>query len=150
MLQASDRFLFVFYDFEINKNNKYSASATVHVPNLVCLQQFCSRYENIQDMNIDYKPICTRMQAFWDDPVGDLLTFFCKPRPWCSKMVGIAHNAKAFDLRCLVNRAILLKWKPELILKWLKILFMKMEHIKFVDTISNMTCSLRKSPKGLE
>jgi len=43
VLPVSDRVLFVFYGFETTQDTKYSDSATVHVPNLVCLQQFCSR-----------------------------------------------------------------------------------------------------------
>ena len=47
-LPASDTVLFVFYDFETTQDNEYSDSATVHVPNLVCLQQFCSKCENLR------------------------------------------------------------------------------------------------------
>jgi len=52
-LPASDTVLFVFYDFEKTQDTKYSDSATVHVPNLFCLQQFCSKCENIQDVSLD-------------------------------------------------------------------------------------------------
>jgi hypothetical protein len=39
----SDGVLYVFYDFETTQNTRYSDGvATLHVPNLVCLQQFCS------------------------------------------------------------------------------------------------------------
>ena len=37
LLPVSKRVLFVFYDSETTQNTKYSDSATVHVPNLVCL-----------------------------------------------------------------------------------------------------------------
>jgi len=37
--------------------------------------------------------------------------------------MAIAQKANAFDLHILLNRAILLKWKPELTLYGLKILF---------------------------
>jgi len=52
---------------------------------------------------------------FWNDPLGDLLTYLCEPRPWANKIVLILHNAKAFDLHFNLNGAILLEWKPELI-----------------------------------
>ena len=61
-----------------------------------------------------------RKHSFWADPVGDLLTYLCKPRPWANKIVAIAHNAKAFDLHNILNRAIMLKWKPEPIMSGLK------------------------------
>jgi len=37
---ASDKVLYVFYDFETTQNTKYSDKATLHVPDLVCVQQF--------------------------------------------------------------------------------------------------------------
>ena len=52
-LTASDTVIFVFYDFETTQDTNYSDSATVHVTNLVCVQQFGSKCENIQDTNID-------------------------------------------------------------------------------------------------
>jgi len=33
--------------------------------------------------------------TFWDDPLGDLLTYLCEHRPWDNKIVAIAHNARA-------------------------------------------------------
>jgi len=40
---ADDGVLYVFYDFETTQNTRHWDTAIVHVPNLVCLQQFCSR-----------------------------------------------------------------------------------------------------------
>ena len=60
----------------------------------------------------------------------------------------IAHNAKAFDLRFILDRAIFLMWKPKLILNGLKIICMTMEHLTFIDSISFMPCSLRKLPEA--
>jgi hypothetical protein len=120
-LPASDTVLFVFYDFETTQYTRYSDSASVHLPNLVCLQQFCSKCENAQDISIDCEQCGRRKHTFWDDPVEDMLTYLCKSRFWCTKMVVIAHNAKAFDLHFILDRAIFLKWKPKLILNGLKI-----------------------------
>jgi len=60
--------------------------------------------------------------------------------------VAKAHNAKAFDLHFILNRAIKLKWKPELITNGLKIISMKMEHLVFLDSVSFLPCALRKLP----
>ena len=56
----------------------------------------------------------------------------------------IAHNAKAFDLHFIPNRAIFLKWKVELIMNSLKIMCMRMEHFLFLDRISFLPFALRK------
>ena len=75
------------------------------------------------------------------------MTYLCETRPWASESVAIAHNAKAFDMHFILNRAIKLKWKPELITNGLKILSMKMEHLVFLDSVSIFPCALRKLPE---
>jgi hypothetical protein len=116
-----DNVLFVFYDFETTQDTKIKETAKLNEPILVCLQQFCTNCE----MQDDYKQDCARcgkrQHSFFEDRVGDLLSYLSEPRPWCKKVVAIAHNAKSFDAQFIMNRAILLKWTPELILNGLKI-----------------------------
>jgi hypothetical protein len=81
--------------------------------------------------------------------VGDLLLYLTEPRPWANMIVAIGHNAKAFDFHFMLNIAILLKWKPELIMNGLKILCMEMEHLVLLDSVSFLPCPLRKLPKVL-
>jgi len=42
-LPRSDNVLFVVYDFETTQDTKVSDSATLHFPNLVCFQKFCTQ-----------------------------------------------------------------------------------------------------------
>jgi len=144
-LPSTNDVLFVFYDFETTQDTKINESAKLHVPILVCLQQFCTACE-MQDE--DDKQDCARCgkrrHSYFEDPVGDLLSYLCEPRPWCKKVVTIAHNAKAFDSQFILNRAILLKWTPELILNGLKIVSMKIHHIQFFDSVSDLPMPLRK------
>ena len=103
-------------------------------------------------MQDDYEQDCARcgkrQHSFFEDPVGDLLSYLCKTRPWCKKVVAIAHNAKAFDAQFILNRAIFLKWTSELILNGLKIVSMKIHHIQFLDSVSYMPMPLRKLPEA--
>ena len=46
---ASDKVLYVFYDFETTQNRKYSDKSTLHVPDLVSVQQFCPQCEDTED-----------------------------------------------------------------------------------------------------
>jgi len=108
-LPSADDVLFVFYDFETTQDTKISETATVYVPILVCLQQFCTACEMQDDYEQDCARCGKRQHSFFEDPVGDLLSYLCEPRPWCKKVVAIAHNAKAFDAQFILNRAILLK-----------------------------------------
>jgi len=139
---------YIFYDFETTQNKTYSDTAKEHLPNLVCVQQFCARCEEFQDYSIDCDRCGRRRYTFWNDPVGDLLTYLCEHRPWASKIVAIAHNDKAFDLYFILNRAIILKWKPELITNGLKIISMKMEHLVYLDSVSFLPCALRSLPEA--
>jgi len=145
---SADNVLFVLYDFETTQDTKVSETAKLHDPILVCLQQFCTACE----MQDDYEQNCVRcgkrQHSFFEDPVGDLLSYLCKTRPWCKKVVAIAHNAKAFDAQFILNRAIFLKWTSELILNGLKIVSMKIHHIQFLDSVSYMPMPLRKQPEA--
>jgi len=136
-------------DFMILRKPKIRGILTrqKNVPNLVCVQQICARYEEIEYCSIDCERCGRRSHSYWNDPVGDLLTYLCEPRPWASKIVAVAHNAKAFDLNFILNRAIKLKWKPELIMNGLKNLSMKMEHLVFLDSVSFLPCALRNCPR---
>jgi DNA polymerase III alpha subunit (gram-positive type) len=140
----SDNVLFVFYDFETTQNTKISDLATVHVPNLVCIRQFCSLCEMQPYIDVDCGK---RKHAFFDDPVGDP-SCLCKPRQWCEKVVAVAHNEKSFDAQFILNRAIFLKWKPELIFNGIKIMCMKMHHLTFIDSVSFLPMPLRKLPEA--
>ena len=103
----------------------------------------------MEDAERDSEWCGKRKHSFWDYPVGDMLTYLCKPRPWIKKIVAIAHNAKAFDLHFILNRAVLLKWQPELIMNGLKIMCTKMQHLVFLDSVSFAPFALRKLAEAL-
>ena len=43
---TGDKVLYVFHDFETPRNTENTDKAKLNVPNLVCVQQFCSRVED--------------------------------------------------------------------------------------------------------
>jgi len=143
----SSNVLFVFYDFETTQDTKFSDSGTEHIPNLVCLQEFCSHCETQPDISVDCERCGKRRHSFFDDHVGDLI-YLCAPRQWCEKFVAIAHNAKSFDAQFIFNRAIFLKWQPKLILNGLKIICMQIQHLTFIDSVSFLPMPLRKLPEA--
>jgi len=120
----------------------------VHEPNLVRLQHFCSKCENVSDIEQDCSQCGKRIHSFWDDPVGDMLSYLCESRPWLEKIIVIAHNAKAFDLHFILNRVILLKWQMELIMNGMKIMCMRVEHLVFLDSVSFLHFALCKLPEA--
>ena len=115
---------------------------------LVCLQQFSTACEMQDDYEQDCARCGKRLHSFFEDPVGDLLTYLCEPRHWCKKVVAIAHNAKVFDSQFILNGAIVLKWTPELILNGLKIVSMKIHHIQVLDSVFYMPMPLRNLPEA--
>jgi len=130
-LPRSHNVLFVSYDFETTQKTRFTDSATEHVPNLVCLQQFCSLCENLSDIDENCERCGKRKHSFLEDPVGDLLTHLCETRSWCDRAIAIAHNARGYDAQFMLQRAIFLKWNPKLILNGSKIICMKMENLTF-------------------
>ena len=90
-----------------------------------------------------YERCGIRKHTIWDDPVGDILTYLCEPRTWIKQIIAIAHNAKPFELQFILSRAVLLKWRPERVMSRQKIILMKMEHLKFIDSISFPPIPLR-------
>jgi len=90
----------------------------------------------------------SRSHAFFVDPVGDLLSYLCKPGPWCEKVIAITHNAKGFDAHFIFDKAILLKWTPKLILNGQKIVCMTIHHLTFYFSISYLPMALRKLPEA--
>jgi hypothetical protein len=144
VLPSGDGVLFVFYDFETTQDTQYSETARLHFPNLVCLQQFCSRCESSENVDENCTQCGKRKHSFWEDPVGDLLSYLCEDGPWFKQIIVIAQNAKAFHLHFILKRAIFLKLQPEVIMSWQKIMCMKMEHLKFIDSICFLPFPLRK------
>jgi len=103
---TGDKVLHVFYDFETTQNMRYSDKATLHVPELGCLLQFCSQGEDVENTGNCVR--CgKRKHLFWGETVGNMLTYLREPSPWANKIVAIAHNAKVFDQHFIQNRAIM-------------------------------------------
>jgi len=44
-----NKVLYVFYVFQTTQNKRYSDTAKAHMPNLVCVQQFCAKCEDMED-----------------------------------------------------------------------------------------------------
>ena len=109
------------------------------------MQQFCARCEDLEEG--DCVRFGKRKHSFWQDPVGELLTYLTEPRPWSIKIAAKAHNVKAFGLHSILNMAILLKWKPGNIMNGQYIMCMKVQNLVFLDSVSYLPCPLRKLPR---
>ena len=104
----------------------------------------------LADIEEDCERCGKRKQSFWDESIEDLLSYLYEPRHWASKVVVIDHNTRILDLQLKLNRAIQIKWKAKLILKGLKNVSMKIEHMLFIDSISYLPMPLRRLRKHSE
>lgn len=71
VLPSNEGVLYEFYDFRPHRIHEYPKE---HVPDLVFIQQFCTRCEGFEDCKPDCERCGTRKHAFWDDHVGDIHT----------------------------------------------------------------------------
>jgi hypothetical protein len=74
----------------------------------------------------------------------DLLSYLCFPLEWCDTVVSAVHNTRSLDTQLILNRAILLKRLPEMIMRVLKVLCMRVHHLTFVDSACYLEMQLRK------
>ena len=79
-------------------------------------------------MDVDCRRCGKRKHSFWTDPVGDLIFYTFKSRPWADRIVAIAQNAKAFELFVL-NRLVGVKpLHEQLIMNGQKIMCLKVQN----------------------
>ena len=69
------RVLYLFYDFENTPDTGINDKTSVHVPNLACLKKFCSKCKRIPHIEQNYLQFGKRKHTFWEDPVGDKLSY---------------------------------------------------------------------------
>ena len=104
----SDKVLYVFYVFQTTQNKRYSNTAIAHVPKLVCVKLLCVRCKEVK-VDIDCERCGKRWHSFWEDTVGDMVTYLCEPRRWANKIVAFAHNAIALHMNFILNRVTMMK-----------------------------------------
>ena len=112
----SEKVLILFYDFETTQNTRSTDTSFEQVPNIVCVQKFCAKCEEDADVNVDCQRYGKRRYSLWTDPVGDIISYTIKSRPWADRIVDIAHNEKAFELQFVLNRLVRMKMVPELLI----------------------------------
>ena len=86
--------------------------------------------------------------SFWADALGDMLSYLANRAPGLLRSSQSHITPSRLTCPFILNRAILLKCKQELIMKGLKIISMKMEHLVFRDSVSYLPCALRKVPEA--
>lgn len=151
-------FLYIFYDFETTQENVFEHKKSVeggedafqHQVNLCVMQQFCRvciGYESkIECLTCGSK---TTIFGREDYVVHDFLKYILSVRRNYKDIVCIAHNAQGFDSH-FVLRQILedTSHTPSLILRGLSIIFMKIDNVRFLDSMCYFPMALSALPKA--
>jgi len=103
LLPADDNVISVFYEFETTQNTSYTDEAGLHVDNLVSVQQFCFRCEDVEGG--DCVRCGKRKVSFREYLLVYLQSYQYEPRLWANEFVSIARSDKAFDLHFILNKA---------------------------------------------
>lgn len=138
-----NRAVFMFYDFETTQNKLHAHFVRAHAESSVRPADL-PVWEDDADVDVDCRRCGKRKESFWTDPVGDLISYVFKSRPWADRFVAIAHNANAFDLLFVLNRLVRTKLLPELrIMNGQKIMCLKVENFTWLDSLNYLAMPLR-------
>jgi len=148
--KLSDKFLYVSFDSECTQDLEKRDGSFVHVPNLICAQQMCSKCEALDDLSVDCEQCGKRIHTFWKDPAGKFIEYLLLSRLFADKVYAISHNSRGYDAQFLLRRFLELRWAPQLIIDGSKILSMVVENLHFLDSLNYLPMSLKSMPKSFD
>ena len=149
-IKLSDRFLYVFFNTECTQDLERDDGAFVHVPNLICAQQICSKCEEVYDMNVDCEQCGKRTHVFWQEPVGKFIDYLWQYRPFADNIYISSHNSRGYNVQFLLRKFLELRWTPQLVMDGVKILSMDVENFCFLDYLNFLPTILKSMPKSFE
>ncbi|KAJ8962391.1 hypothetical protein NQ318_018375, partial [Aromia moschata] len=90
-----------------------------------------------------------RLIVHREDVIGSFMKYLTEVRKKFKQVIVIAHNGKAFDHQFILNYILVnTDLNPELIMRGTKIISMKMENVKFLDSLNYFPMALSKLPKA--
>jgi hypothetical protein len=108
--KVSNKNLYIFFDMECTQDPEKFDASFENVPNLVCVQQMCSKCEAVDDVNVDCEQCGKRVHTFWHDPVGKFIDYLRLSRLFADTIFVISHNSRAYDAQFLLRRFLELMW----------------------------------------
>ncbi|KYQ50354.1 putative DNA polymerase [Trachymyrmex zeteki] len=141
----------VFYDCETRQNESMNGTEIkIHVPTLCIAQQICDSCAEVHDLSQHCRWCGAHEFVFRRDPVGEFVECVTRPTKNFTRIICIAHNAKAFDaqfiFRFIVGNHSGLE--PKVILNGTKIIVLTVGRTKFIDSINYMPMRLSELPKA--
>jgi len=145
--KITDRFLYVFFDTECTHDLQKHGGSFVRIPNLICAQEMCSKYEAVDDVNVDCEQCGYRTHVFRQDPVVKFIDYLRQSRPFPDKIYIFTYNSLGYDAQFLLLKFLEMWWTPQLIMDGTKILSMVVENLYFLDSLHSLAMSLKSMPK---
>ena len=146
--KLSDKFLYVFFHAECTQDLEKRVGSFENVPNLICVQQMCSKCEAVDDLSVDYQQCGKRGNKFWQDLVSKFIDYLRPSRPFADKVYVISHNSRGYDAQFLLTKFLELRRTPQLIMDGSKILSIVLEDLHFLDSLNYLPVSLKSIPKS--
>ncbi|KAJ8962384.1 hypothetical protein NQ318_018368 [Aromia moschata] len=139
--------LFVFYDLETRQEKVLDDGSVLHEPNLCVLSTRCDVC--ISEKLYFCQKCGFRLIVHREDVIGSFMKYLTEVRKKFKQVIVIAHNGKAFDHQFILNYILVnTDLNPELIMRGTKIISMKMENVKFLDSLNYFPMALSKLPKA--
>jgi len=91
--KLTDKFMYVFFATECTQNLEKCDGSFEYIPNLICAQQMCSKYEAVNDLSTDWEQCGKLIHVFWEDCVGKFIEYLWLSRPFAYKFYVISHNS---------------------------------------------------------
>ncbi|KAJ8953532.1 hypothetical protein NQ317_000050 [Molorchus minor] len=139
--------LFIFYDFEARQEKILEDGSRLHEANLCVYSQCC---DECIEKDIEFCEKCgLRRQALKITPVEVFMQCVLDLRKLFKQVVCLAHNFQSYDGQLLLNYLLTRTdhLNPELIVRGTKIISMKLENVKFIDSLNYFPIALSKLPK---
>ncbi|KAK5650120.1 hypothetical protein RI129_001149 [Pyrocoelia pectoralis] len=143
-------FLFIFYDLECTQDKKLSDTQSLHEPNLCVFNQRCEECINEPLENLICNNCCARQQVLkFTDVIGRFVNYILGVRQRFNNVIIMAHNSQAYDAQFVLNYILTkTKFKPELIMRFSKIISMTINNVRFIDSLNYLPMALAKLPKA--
>lgn len=142
-------FIYIFFDFESRQDEPLAPgqSEKAHRVNLCVSKQYC--YLCIEDKQCD--TCINRTRVFKGDVINDFVKYILDVRKKFKSVCVIAHNGQGYDfifiLKYILENT---KFTPDLIMRGTKVILMKLDNVRFIDSLNYLPMSLSALPKALD
>ena len=141
---------YIFYDIE-SVTADGDSEKKMHTPILLITRMCCDSCYNYSEKSTSACNICVKEKVFYSPRcISDFVEYLIEVAKTIEKKKGnllvFAHYGKGYDLQFVLREVIAQRYTPEPVCQGLKILYMKLGNIRFIDSFSFLMQSLKSLP----